>query len=294
MRRFTSNGISIVLITLGIAAWAAAGRRIINNPALDVPLNPFGIQRSPYGEVFAMALQGPIDVHFHNAMGEAHHHEPGEHCDECEETAAKPAANQSKNRLEGILASIELAVETRTNPKSASEAHKRYLRRQTEDKLRFAYQLDPAHYGNYNSLHFFLTEPQFGTRPILTRSAAKLAEETIQYCLRQKNDPRPALTAAAATSNILELMFNDRHNPESKNNPKFTTAQMRQYLNILDFCLIRYQMESDAWTATKNWELLSPHRVQECADRFRFIRKFREDAAGTIQRLESTPPPPSP
>lgn len=177
--------------------------------------------------------------------------------------------------------------EIRTNPKSPGEAHKLYLRRQIEDKLRFAYQLDPAHYANYNSLHFFLTEPQLGTRPQLTPSAAKLAEETIVYCLKRDNDPRPALTAAAATSNILELMFNDQLNPV----PKFSPKQMRQYLNLLDDCLKRFATVSAEWDKSKNWKLLSEPRVAECNERFSFISHFRDAAEGAILRFEKNPQP---
>ena len=35
-----------------------------------------------------------------------------------------------------------------------------------------------------------------------------------------------------------------------------------------------------------NWDLLSPQRIAECDDRFNFICKFREAAAGTIDRFE--------
>jgi hypothetical protein len=177
---------------------------------------------------------------------------------------------------------MENAAKTRTNPKAATEAHKMYLRRQVEDKLRFAYNLDPSHYANYNSLHFFLTEPQLGTRPELTPSAARLAEETIHYCLKRQDDPRPALTAAAAASNVLELMFNDQHNAE----PRFNTTQMRQYLDVLDYCIQRYVAKAKEWDENKQWELLSPQRVAECDDRLTFILKFREAAVGAIERFE--------
>lgn len=283
MRRFIPASSTICLVAAGLCAWYVSGRVILRHPALDVPLNPFGIQRSPYGEVFAMALQGPIDTHFHSAWfaGKPHQHQPGAHCDSCQLSEQRNPSGQSSNRLAGLLASLEVAHETRTNPKSTSEAHKRYLRRQVEDKLRFAYQLDPSHYGNYNSLHFFLTEPQLGTRPELTPSAAKLAEETIQYCLKQTNDPRPALTAAAASCNILELMFNDQHQPK----PKFSISQMRQYLNMLDYCLMRFERESALWDEFNHWQLLSPQRVQECQERHQFIQTFRRTAAATIDRL---------
>lgn len=281
MSQLSSISISAGLIGSGVLAWAVAGKPLVANADLDSPLNPMGINGSPYGEVFAMAMQGPIDTTFHGAMGGAgHHHKEGEECKSCEKKeTVKP---KQGFRLQSLLASLERASEVRTNPKSASDAHKRYLRRQVEDKLRFAYQLDPSHYANYNSLHFFLTEPALGTRPELTPSAAKLAEETIHYCLKQDKDPRPALTAAAATSNILELMFNDRQNPT----PKFDTKQMRQYLSLLDHCIGRYVSIAKQWDESKNWELLSPQRVTECDDRFHFICKFREAAQGAIERFE--------
>jgi hypothetical protein len=284
MFRSTSDILTAGLLCSGAVAWALAGRPLGENADLDVPLNPLGINGSPYGEVFAMAMQGPIDEHFHGVLASEspHRHADGESCDSCD-SPSKPKANpMSSGRLDGLLASMQEAAATRTNPKAASEAHKRFLRRQIEDKLRFAYQLDPSHYANYNSLHFFLTEPQLGTRPELTPSAAKLAEDTIHYCLRREDDPRPALTAAAATSNIIELMFNDRLNAE----PKFTTAQMRQYLNLLDHCVGRYVTIARTWDETRNWELLSPQRVRECEDRIRFILKFREAAEGAIARFE--------
>jgi len=277
MSRILTHAISVCLIGAGMFAWAIAGRPLVTNPALDAPLNPLGINGSPYGEVFAMAMQGPIDTYFHGAMSGT-----VPHTDDHEKPAETKSSKSLEGRFENLLASLDKVSEIRTNPQSSSEAHKRYLRRQVEDKLRFAYQLDPAHYSNYNSLHFFLTEPELGTRPELTPSAAKLAEDTIQYCLKQDSDPRPALTAAAATCNILELMFNDQANPS----PKFNTVQMRQYLKLLDQCIARYVALSNEWDQSKNWELLSPQRIAECDERFTFIQHIRDDALGTILRFE--------
>ena len=282
MSRLLTHAISIGLIGGGVFAGSFAARSLFAHSDWDAPLNPLGINGSPYGEILAMAMQGQIDNHFKGAMGGgARPHQVGK----------VPAASQSGaggslgGRFENLLASLDRVAEIRTNPKSISETHKRYLRRQVEDKLRFAYQLDPAHYANYNSLHFFLTEPELGTHPELTPSAAKLAEDTIQYCLKQDNDPRPALTAAAAASNILELIFNDQLNSKSK----FSTIQMHQYLNLLDHCIARYIDISRVWDQTKNWDLLSPQRIAECDERFNFILHFRDSAEGTIRRIEGRP-----
>lgn len=277
MSRILTHATSVCLIGTGVFGWAIAGRPLVTNPALDTPLNPLGINGSPYGEVFAMAMQGPIDTYFHGAMSGSVPHSEDHH----DPTETKPSPSL-RAQFENLLASLDKVSEIRTNPQSSSEAHKRYLRRQVEDKLRFAYQLDPAHYANYNSLHFFLTEPELGTRPELTPSAAKLAEDTIQYCLKQDSDPRPALTAAAATCNILELMFNDQANAT----PTFSIVQMHQYLNLLDHCIARYVALSNEWDKSKNWELLSPQRIAECDERFTFIQRIRDDAEGTILRFE--------
>lgn len=293
MSRIPSIAITSGLIGSGMLAWAFAGRPLVENPDLKSPLNPLGINRSPYGEVFAMAMQGPIDSHFHEGfIGRAsHHHEDGESCDACAPEKSAPEADRPlakskpslQARWKGIVTSLSKVSEVRTNPKAASEALKRHLRREAEDKLRFAYQLDPSHYANYNSLHFFLTEPAVGTRPELTPSAAKLAQDTIDYCLKQENDPRPALTAAAACTNILHLMFADM----KSDSPKFTAAQMRQCLDLLDHCIARYVTIARQWDESKNWELLSPQRIADCEERFKFISKIRDDAEKTITRVEN-------
>lgn len=289
-----SIAISTGLILSGVLACAFTARPLVKNPELAVPLNALGINGSPYGEVFAMAMQSPIDTYFHiGTGGEVHHHAAGETCDDHDDhkTEEKHTTNEGpkdippltlKAGLGGLLTSLGHACEVRTNPKAASEALKRHLRRETENKLRFAYHLDPSHYANYNSLHFFLTEPQLGTRPQLSASAANLAQETINYCLKKNNDPPAALTAAAAASNMIELMINDQHNPS----PRFTTTQMRDILKLLDHCMDRYQILAKHWDETKNWELLSPMRVDECKDRHHFITKIREAFVKILTRLE--------
>ena len=285
MTRIHTHSISLGLIGSGVIAWAFAGHPLTADHDLKVPLNPMGINGGPYGEVLAMAMQGPINTYSEIGIsGQAHHHRDGEKCDSHDDYASSAKSSPApKHSFKQFLTSLEDATETRTNPYSAGEALKRQLRRQAEDKLRFAYKLDPSHYGNYNALHFFLTEPAVSTRPQLTRAAAKLAEDTIQYSLKQENDPRAALTAAAAATNILQLMFED-YKSEA---PKFSIPQMRHFLSVLDYSLARYETIAKQWDESKNWELLSPQRIMECEDRFSFIRNIRTASEKTIIRFES-------
>ncbi len=267
------------LIALGGVACASFGKSLSGDSGLRTPLNPFGINTSPYGEVLAMAMQGPIDTYWHTGVEAPnaphdHHHADGH---------AEPQPGNLRDRARLFLDELQKSTEQRTNPKPASKAQIFNTRRQIENKLRFAYELDPSHYGNFNSYHFFLTEPALGTRPKLTRGATELAQRTINHCLARTDDPRPALTAAAATENLLTLMFSDRKNsPESP----YTTAMMRQHLALLDTCIGRYDEIAAQWTTTGNWELLSPQRRAECEDRLTFIKKLRSVAEATIERFE--------
>ncbi len=287
-----SNIISIALIGGGVAGFAITSKPLVNNEEADVPLNILGINRSPYGEVFAMAMQGPIDTYFHAAEDKAHSCDATEGCEhhnhvEPEKNPAGKAPARFDDRLRQHIDGMARGLVERTNPKAATDAHKFFIRRGIEDKLRFAYNLDPGHYGNYNAYHFFLTEPQLGTRPELTPTAAKLADETIAYCLAQRSDPRQALTAAAAAGNVIQLMFNDRTvNPES---PRFTTKQMRDVLRVMDQAIGLYSHLSNQWAEEGQWENLSELRLAEVEERLHFVLKIRQSQDMAIRRLEGLP-----
>jgi hypothetical protein len=298
MSRIYNHAVTLCLIGTGALAWTFAGRPLVTNQDLAVPLNPMGINGSPYGEVFAMALQGPIETFFHGSMGTGVKYDiAGQKPKltglnlltrpELKQQQAKMETAKLKlplgQRFENYLASLNELSSVSTNPRGASQAHKTYLRKQAEEKLRFAYRLDPSHYGNYNSLNFFLTEPGIGATRTLTPEAIKLSDETIQYCLAKEHDPRPALTAASAATNMMHLMFADLHSSDTS---KYSTEQMRKYLGLLDLSIARYQALSDEWKKTRNWDLISPQRIVECEDRFSFICKIRDAAEKTILRLE--------
>lgn len=309
MSILSSNVISLSLVGSGVLAWAMAASPLSQEPDLRIPSNPLGVKRSPYGEVFAMAMQGPIDLYWHDGADcdEDHDHSEHDHgaeahahaahdsntcaaaatgtCPTCEankqEELKKLAAAPPKNLMERFaryLDELHDVASTRTNPKPLGPAHRLAIRREMEDKLRFAYELDPSHYGNYNTYQFFLTEPSVGTRPELTPGAVKLAEATIEYCLSRDDDPRPSLTAASAAENELLLMF--------ASPGRFTTAQMRSVLAVVDYSLARHHEISRRWEESGDWDNVSPMRQTEAAERLKFVTKLREATETTIVRLE--------
>ncbi len=181
-----------------------------------------------------------------------------------------------------LLDRLTRAVKTRTNPNPPSPGHQWYIRRELEKKLRFAYELDPSHYANYNSYHLFLVQPSLGTSGHSAgqsrEAALKLAENTMRYCLREQVDPRPSLTAASAAYNIIEIMFlNEEH---------YSIDDMRRQLEIIDFCMGRHLSILEKSLGSGVWEGLSQARQSEVVDRQRFTLKLRDTAEKTILRLE--------
>ena len=298
MNKLPSTAVTATLIGAGAFAWALSARQLVTQPELAAPLNPLGINCSPYGEVFAMAMQSPIDAYWHGAGVEDHEHEPacGPGCDhdhdhdhdhDEEPAASAPAAAPTplKSRLVTFLSELDRGLNARNNPKPTTPAHQFYMRRQTEDKLRFAYHLDPSHYSNFNSYYFFLTQPRVGTRPELTSTAVQLAQSTIDYCLSQQDDPRPALTAASAAENILETMISDSRTGTHPH----SIAQMRQNLALVNHCIDRFNQIAARWDTTGNWNRLSDFRLNEIKERIHFIRKMRDAQATAIDNLDQLP-----
>ncbi|MEM1085054.1 MAG: hypothetical protein AAGI48_13160 [Verrucomicrobiota bacterium] len=271
------------LTGLGMAWYAGGELRDKGN--FDYRPNPLGLKASPYGQVIAMAIQTPIDADWHGGLevhdlpgedgeSEGGHHHGHDHDHGHSHEVAEPTS---------LLGKLHLAATRRTNPNPPTAGHQFYLRREIEKKLRFAYELDPSHYANYNTYHLFLTEPELGTseetQRMIRNGAVDLAEKTIQYCLRETTDPRPALTASSAAYNVLETKFIETG--------KHSTEDMRKQLAVIDFCLKRHFELLEQFIADGHWEQLSGMRQSEIAERSNFALKLREAAEKTILRLEN-------
>lgn len=275
--------INISLAVSGVALWSFGANRLATEGDFDYRPNPLGLKMSPYGQVIALAVQGGIDSDWHGTEART-----GDHaCSACghdhgTDESSCASAKESPAEDKSFIGKIEEAVTERTNPRPATRGHKFYLRRQVEDRLRFAYELDPSNYANYNSYNLFLTEPAVGTRRVLTDRVMSLARLTIDYSLREDSDPRPALTAASAAGNILELMFLHQQN--------YAVADMHEQLRILDYSLSRHRTLATRWIESGDFQHLSPARQSEMLDRFAFVTKVRDAAAATILRLSTVSP----
>ena len=275
--------ITSLLAVSGVALWSYGAVKLADAGQFDYRPNPLGLKMSPYGQVIALAVQGEIDSDWHGTeIGRARHvctacgHDHGAAGDaDCPD---EPKARAGEP--ETLIAKLEKATSERTNGRPATPGHKFYLRRQVEDRLRMAWELDPSNYANYNAYQLFLTEPSVGTRPVITDKVIELARLTIGYCFREESDPRPALTAASAAGNILELMFIHQQD--------FTIDQMREQLKVADHAISRHHELKARWIRSGDLERLSPARIEEMETRLIFVQRMRDASEKTIQRLSST------
>ncbi|MDA0766376.1 MAG: hypothetical protein O3A87_03390 [Verrucomicrobia bacterium] len=96
------------VLTLGLAAWHFAGKSLQSDGLFEAEPNVLSLKGSPFGKTIAMAMQGPIDVYWHEGEAHDHVHAPGESCTECdgghgEEGTAQKAGLED---LEGAAVAI--------------------------------------------------------------------------------------------------------------------------------------------------------------------------------------------
>lgn len=249
------------LALLGCALWSASASKLSAGGELNFQPNPLGVKESAYGQIIALAAQGSVEADFSHLVSNG-------------------ASVKKEEAPTDFVGRMSEAVTERTNANPATGGYKFYLRRQIEDRLRLAFELDPSNYTNYNAYHFFLTEPTLGTRPELNEKIQQLAEYTQRYCMREEGDPRPALTAAGAAGNILLLMFAHKED--------FTIDQMRSQLALMDQAIGRHLQISDEWDKSGAFGRLSTARQNEMAERIQFVTQMRKSADATIAQLASS------
>ena len=261
-----------------VGAWLWLSLALRQKGGLDMVPNIAAIGMSPYGKTLALAVQSPIDAYWH--AGEQHDHDSDhdeDHCPECarhreeeareaEEASHGPVMARAKLFVEGLTH----CAEARTNPHGQTEAHKRYLRRQVENKLSVAYWLDPTNYANYNCYHLFLTESALGTREHKIEDVIQLCDDTRSIVEREKVNPEPWLTAASADINKMEMVFLHR---DSLPDPR---ESMARAITDMEFCLGRYQFLRDREAAAGTWNQIAEPRREVMEQRFRMLGRLLE------------------
>ena len=281
-------------LVTGAALWVGMAVKFASEDKLSYEPNVACLKGSPYGKIFALAMQGPIGFYWHEGKSHEHasiladDHEHHAGCaDGCRGHQAAAAATGAELRERDIplrlrtqakIKQMEATVHRKTNGQPLTAAHKHYLQEVIEDKLRLAYQLDPTNYTNYSNYHLFLFTSSVGRSESDEAAALVLAQQTLETCKQDELDPASWVTAANAAYNIIYHI--GRHHKD------YSIAQAKASLTEFDSCIDSY--EELLAQAHRNERAIPASRLTEMKERVAYLKKLREAQGVYMKRIMST------
>ncbi len=252
--------ISSALIVVSSIFYLHYGKSLEEKKLMALDPNPMSLYGSPYGRTLGAAVQGPIDLFWHQGRPHDHEEEEGHvcHSEECDHDHHGHDHHGHDHHVEkkkepwtfkGYLKAMGAAKNHRTNPYSNQESHVAYLRAQVETRLKTAWKLDPTNFANYSCYHLFLTELEVAKSKRDYFAAIQMAKETISFCDRYPEDPRAMLTAAAAAQGMIDVLVNFDRTVGKAFYPERVNAAAKEYLDKF------YKLLAD-----KNEQIQYPHK----------------------------------
>ena len=284
-----SKPVICAAILMGAVLWIGMASKFKSEQKLSYEPNVACIKGSPYGKIFALAIQGPIDVywhegenHQHSAINRHHHHDGCS--DGCQGhhhgSEAAVEFNQEGETLQSLkdnLKRLEAATFQRNNSKPLAPIHKQHLQDVIEDKLHLAYKLDPANYANYGNYHLYLSTSNLGREEANDAAALALAEQTLMVCKKDKVDPASWVTAASAAYNVAYYI--------AQNHQTHNVTEAKASLAEFDHCIDQYEILLRQ--ALDDGHAIPTVRVQEMNTRVRQLMKLRQALGVHMKRLMS-------
>lgn len=88
------------VFALGLVLCAAAGKSLMESGEFGREPNILSLNGSPFGKTIAMAMQGPVDVYWHEGEAHDHVHAPGESCSGCDHDTQPDSRSDSEEIAE--------------------------------------------------------------------------------------------------------------------------------------------------------------------------------------------------
>ena len=281
-------------LVTGAALWGGMAVKFASEDKLSYEPNVACLKGSPYGKIFALAMQGPIGFYWHegkthehaSTLADDHEHHAG--CaDGCHGHQAEAAATGAELREGNIsfrvrtqekIKQMEASVHRKTNGEPLTVAHKQFIQGEIEDKLRLAYELDPTNYTNYGNYHLFLYTTSYGKAEADEDAALDIAHQTLETCKQDELDPASWVTAANAAYNIIDHI--GRHHKD------YSVAQAKASLAEFDSCIGRH--EELLAQALRDGRAIPAPRLTEMEERVAYMKKLRKAQGGYMKRVMST------
>lgn len=288
---------ALTISTLGLALAGVAfsilgGSSLSRSNLLATADNPFGIYRSAYGKLLARLGETTIDRIWHLGIEQiVPHYMSGD------KAAGSVAAVEDSNGNAGNAVQAKPLVESakawlqkrivsqhsRTNPYALSASHRDRVHKDLASLMQRSYRLDPTHYGAYNSFNLFITNQHYGGTKASRALAKALAEETILLIEKEKEDPEPFLTAAAAAMNLFLIETEDAR----INGEEIELETLVKYRDQISGLLAKFESLHAKAEESGNWDYVSMDRQVEIAHRYRFAKRTFGQFDTMIARFDS-------
>lgn len=293
--------------------WVLAGAKLADskNNVLEFQPNILAIKGSPIGKTIALAIQGDIDNAWHEGESnpyETHDHSNCEHdhgvcshddepvkdhgsCDHdhghCEHDHGTHAETPSSDSwLRGQVDHMTASIYTSNSPFELTERHRKHIRENVEQKIAFAYSLDPENYLNYNALHLFY-ETTLGNDVKSADQLIELADKTRAGIREYTLDPEPWTTAASTQVNICGVILNQL-------GLEGREQQFVDHLNDMRNCLIHFDLLRQEKIRNGSWEKIAGPRRNQMVERFLLMVKEHSNHYKIYERLTESRNVPSP
>jgi hypothetical protein len=306
--------ISSLLVAAGLGLAGSGVFSLKSAEQLRHHRNPFAIQQSAYGKLFARLSETTVDRVWHLGVEQIvpHYMSGLEHGEEEEENEAEATAalldgtpppvdpndltrpeNEELVKASEHRARLELgkrwiqdrvvAQHTRTNPNGLNQQHLNTVYKEIEELLLRSFKMDPTHYGAYDSYHLFLTTTNLGGSPGKAKQARLIAQVAMSAARHESEDPEPWLTAAAAGMNLYLMDAA----PYMEKGESIPLDILKKYRDQIGFCLSRFDEVQTKSERAGIWDNLSMDRQMEIAERSRFASRTFKQFDVMIARAES-------
>lgn len=304
---------ALVAFCVGSAMWYFAGAKLADskNTPLEFRPNILAIKGSPLGKTFALAVQGDIDFAWHEGMTNpfeehdhsncdhgngvcSHDHKPAKdhsscdhghgHCNHDHVPSAESPTSDSwlRDRVDQMTASVYAS----NSPYELTDRHRKHIRENVEQKIAFAYSLDPENYLNYNSLHLFY-ETTLGNDVKSADQLIELAKQTRAAIREFTIDPEPWVTAASTQSNICGVIVNQL-------GLEGREQQFVDHLNDMRHCLIRFDRLRQEKIRNGSWQNIAAPRRDQMLQRFLSTVREHSNQCSIYERLTESRSVPKP
>ncbi len=255
--------------------------------------NVGGLKGSAYGKVLGKMVQGDISFYYHRGTSHEHNHALGEECAECdahselahaagvdtkrEDGASAISPSEKRLILLGKLQLMEAGLHRNNSSYGLTAAHDFYLRQETEELLKFAYELDPSNYTNYANYYFYLqTTSSMGTQERSFDYLDAISDKTLEFISSESEDARPLLTAMNA---YLNKMFEVARR-KSPADYDYAVSLLHCYDALAD----DYHRSLDAMVSSGRVRYVSKEERAQMAERFRFMNVLRDSFEVSFER----------